>query len=55
MSKYYDWNKTLAYDADVTMVVGARGIGKTYGVRLQCIMDYIKNGFRFVELVRYKN
>lgn len=55
MSKYYDWNKTLAYDADVTMVVGARGIGKTYGVRLQCIRDYIKNGFRFVELVRYKN
>ena len=22
MSKYYDWNKALAYDADVTMIVG---------------------------------
>lgn len=54
-SEYYDWNKTLSYDADVTMVVGARGIGKTYGLRLQFIRDYIKDGSRFVELTRYKN
>ncbi len=55
MPKYYDWNATLAYDADVTMVVGARGIGKTYGIRLQCIRDFIKRGWRFVEIVRYKS
>ena len=53
--KFYDWNKTLSYDADVTMVVGARGIGKTYGLRLQFIRDWIKDGSRFVELVRHKN
>lgn len=52
--KYYDWNKTLAYDADVTMVVGARGVGKTYGIRLQFVRDYIKKEWRFVELVRFK-
>ena len=52
---FYDWNKTLSYDADVTMVVGARGIGKTYGLRLQFIRDYLKDGSRFVELVRHKN
>lgn len=55
MDKYYNWNNTLAYDADVTMVVGARGIGKTYGIRLQCIRDFIKHKYRFVEIVRYKN
>lgn len=55
MPNYYDWNKTLAYDADVTMVVGHRGIGKTYGLRLQFVRDFIKNGYRFTELVRYKN
>lgn len=55
MSDFYDWNKTLSYDADVTMVVGARGIGKTYGLRLQFIRDWIKDGSRFVELVRFKN
>lgn len=55
MSKFYDWSKTLAYDADVTMVVGARGIGKTYGLRKQCIKDWLKDGSRFCEIVRYKN
>lgn len=52
--KYYNWAKTLSYDADVTMVVGARGVGKTYGIRKQCVNDYIKHGYRFVEISRYK-
>lgn len=55
MSSYYDWAQTLAYDADVTMVIGARGLGKTYGLRKQFIRDYIKDGSRFVEVCRFKN
>jgi len=55
MSKYYDWEKTLSYDADVTMVVGARGLGKTFGLRKQFIKDWKKDGSRFVEVVRFKN
>lgn len=55
MAKYYDWEKTLSFDADVTMVVGARGLGKTFGLRRQFIRDYKKDGSRFVEIVRYKN
>ena len=54
MSDYYDWHTTLSYNADVTMVVGARGIGKTYGLRRQCIRDHISKGWRFVEVCRYK-
>lgn len=54
MANYYDWHVTLSYNADVTMVVGARGIGKTYGLRKQCIRDFINHGWRFVEVVRYK-
>lgn len=45
----------MSYDADVTMVVGSRGIGKTYGLRLQFVRDFIKDGYKFVEVVRYKN
>lgn len=52
--KYYDWTKTLSYDAPITMVISQRGIGKTYGLRKQCILDYIKRGTRFVQLARYK-
>ena len=55
MADYYDWHKTLSYDADVTMVIGARGIGKTFGLRVQCIRDWIKDGSRFVEVCRFKN
>lgn len=55
MSVYYDWEKTLSYDADITMVIGARGYGKTYGLRRQFLRDYIGKGFRFVEVVRFKN
>ena len=55
MPNYYDWHTTLSYDADITMVIGPRGVGKTFGLRKQCIEDFIKRGSRFVEVVRYKN
>lgn len=55
MAEFYNWEKTLSYDADVTMVIGARGLGKTYGLRCQFIRDYIKDGSRFVEVTRFKN
>ena len=53
--KYYDWCKTLSYAADVTIVIGARGVGKTYGLRKQCINDNIKSGCTFAEICRYKS
>lgn len=55
MAEYYNWEKTLAYDADVTMVVGSRGVGKTFGLRKQFIKDFLRDGSRFCELVRFKN
>lgn len=55
MADYYDWEKTLSYDADVTMVIGARGMGKTFGLRMQFIRDFIRHKWRFVEVTRYKN
>jgi hypothetical protein len=36
------------------MVIGPRGIGKTFGLRYQCIKDFLKDGSRFVEVVRFK-
>lgn len=51
---YYDWNKTLTYDAQINMVISMRGYGKTYGLRKQCVKDFIKDGSKFMEIVRYK-
>lgn len=55
MAEFYDWERTLSYDADVTMVVGARGLGKTFGLRARFIRDWLRDGSRFVEVCRFKN
>lgn len=51
---YYDWRSTLTYDASVNLIISMRGLGKTYGIRKQCVRDFLKDGSRFVEVVRYK-
>ena len=51
---YYNWNDTLARDALVTMVVGYRGVGKTYGLRRQFVRDWLRDGSRFCDISRTK-
>lgn len=53
---YYDRLKTviLPRNADVNMIVGARGLGKTYGMRKYMIEDYLKNGYCFAEIARFR-
>lgn len=54
MPRYYPWASTLTRgNADIVMVIGARGYGKTYGIRKQFVKDALK-GYRFVEIVRHK-
>ena len=53
-SSFYDWHRTFSYNADVTMVITARGRGKTYGLRRACLDDFLAHGYRFVEVCRYK-
>lgn len=55
MSDYYDWNQARTYDADITMVVGARGIGKTFGLRLCFLRDFLRRGICFCEIARYRD
>ena len=56
MSKYYDWQKTFSYQTgevgEVCLVAGAKDIGKTFGLRLQCVKDNVKSGYRFAEICR---
>lgn len=55
VAPFYDWERTLSFGAQalVTMVVTARGRGKTYGLRRQCVKDFLKDGSRFVEVSRH--
>lgn len=56
MPRYYDWpaifSRQTGTNGEICMVLGARSIGKTYGLRKQCVKDFIKDGSRFVEIVR---
>lgn len=54
---YYDWSYIDSYlnEFNLVMVIGARGCGKTYGLRKAAIQDFLKRGERFVEIVRYKS
>ena len=52
--KYYieTLRKILPYNADVYLLIGARGLGKTFGVRQIFVEDYIKNKIRFAVIFR---
>lgn len=54
--KYYDWPATFSrqtgQQGEICIVVGAKDIGKTFGLRKQCVTDYIKRGDRFCEICR---
>ena len=51
---HYNWRETFSYDADITMVIAQRNVGKTFGLREQFLRDYIQRVERFVSLTRYK-
>ena len=57
--KYYDWHATLSRQTgsqgEVCLVIGAKNIGKTFGLRKQCINDFLKNGDKFCEICRTKD
>lgn len=56
MPKYYDWQKTMSYqtgtNGEICLVLGAKDIGKTFGLRLKCVERFISNGERFCEICR---
>lgn len=56
MARYYDWQKTMSYqtgtNGEICLVLGAKDIGKTFGLRLKCVERFIKHGELFVEICR---
>lgn len=51
---YYDYNDLFSYScADAYMIVGGRGVGKTYGLRKEFVKDFEQKGLRFGEVCRF--
>lgn len=55
-SKYYNVNRLFSYQGiNVFLIIGGRGIGKTTGLNIHNIGDFIKNGNEFLYVKRYIN
>jgi hypothetical protein len=51
--KYYDFKYVLSHNAVYNFVVGARGLGKTYGAKKMVIRNYLRKGDQFIYLRRF--
>lgn len=51
---YYDYNKILSYNAFINILIGERGVGKTYGASKMVINKFLKKGEQFAYIRRYK-
>lgn len=53
--KPLDWKHEHSYtDCSLFFEIGGRTMGKTFGLRLECIEEYWRYGHRFCEIVRNK-
>lgn len=54
LSSYYNFDKVMSYNAIYNFIMGARGLGKTYGAKEKVISAAINKGDQFILLRRYK-
>lgn len=52
---YYDYNKIISYNAPVNILIGERGVGKSYGAKEYVIKKYLKKKEKFLYIRRYDN
>ena len=51
---YYNYNRILSYNIPINVLVGERGVGKSYGAKKFVIDQYKKHGYQFIYLRRYE-
>jgi hypothetical protein len=53
--RYYNFDTLFSYNGVYNFLVGARGLGKTYGAKKQVIKNFLRRGEQFIYLRRYKD
>ena len=51
---YYDYQKIVSYNAFINILIGERGVGKTYGASKMVIQRFLKKKEQFAYIRRYK-
>ena len=54
-SIYFNYDRVISYNAFLNFLIGSRGVGKTFGASEFVIRQFIKKGYEFVYLRRYKS
>ena len=52
---FYDFQKVLSYNALLNIIIGERGVGKTYGMKKFCINRFKKQHKQFAYIRRYES
>ena len=52
---YYDYDRILSYNIPVNVLIGERGVGKSFGAKKYVIKQFLKNKSQFLYLRRYEN
>ena len=55
ISHFYDYHKIISYNAPVNILIGERGVGKSFGAKNYVIKKYLKDKSQFLYLRRYDN
>ena len=53
-SIFYNYDRVISYNAFLNFLIGERGVGKTFGASEFVTRQFIKKGYEFVYLRRYK-
>lgn len=52
---YYNYNKIISYNCPVNVLIGERGVGKSYGAKEYVIKRFLKKKEKFLYIRRYDN
>lgn len=54
MGFYYNFDKLFSYNALINIVIGERGVGKSFNAKVAVLKNFLKTGEQFIYLRRYK-
>lgn len=52
---FYDYDKVFSYNALLNLIIGERGVGKTYGIKVKLIKRFLKHHKKFAYIRRYES
>lgn len=51
---YYSVDRVVSYNALLNLIIGERGVGKTYGFKTYAVKRFLNKGKQFVYMRRYE-